>query len=131
MTQDDKIKALLNLLDDVIKKDEERAPGEWRAKVRAQFPDQEVSIKPYLLIRSVVASENYDSWTDASFIASASVSHGKNARALKSTVEFLIKWRDAYRKTGPGIDFPGKFPQDKQLDSILSLYPDEILKRYL
>lgn len=132
MTKDDKIKALLNLLDDVIKKDKERTPGEWQAEFvdvpdidywpeRVTSPSADTTDNRNKVCTFGEGSDYHrHSNTNASFIASASVSHGRNARALKEVIEHLT-----------ANQFDDTDVPSIALESILSIYPEEILKHYL
>ncbi len=136
MTTKEKIQALLTLLDDVIKKDEARTQGEWDA----DDPYDSYCGNPYCTVdgcpenhpsgKQILSGPETEGFSDAElrmhprdtrFIASASVSHGRNAKALKTMLEPCLDARD--------ITGHGRF--DEILSPILSCYPDEILQRYL
>lgn len=119
LTQSQRLTALLALLDDVIEKDEGRTQGVWENTIDTEYPFHELwnsGQKQHL--GSTIREE------DASFIASASVSHGRNARELKDD---LLVWgqlavhRDAYAQE----------KAKTRIAEIVAIYPDEILTRYL
>jgi len=117
LTAAQRLSCLLAHLNEVIRLDEERTQGEWKIGERA----------PCVLYggNDDDTGMAFDARHDASFIASASVSHGKNARATKLVLEEAIKMSKV--TLHPQVSGFGKF----FINSILSLYPDEILKRYL
>jgi hypothetical protein len=105
LTPIERLTCLLALQDDVIKKDAERTQGDWNQSEFGFALDVEGAYIGNAVRRS-----------DASFIASASVSHGKNARMAKKCVERFIT-------LGTHDEIVDEFIQ--------SLYPDEILRQYL
>lgn len=124
LTPTQRLTCLLALLDDAIKKDEERTHGEWMkgwgpTGERTSFVCGDPS--KHDIAHEVLLE-------DASFIASASVSHGRNARALRAIVQWL---RDELMVSAAIKQLEVHEIVSKRLNSILSIYPDEILKRYL
>lgn len=130
LTQKDRITGFLALLDDVIKKDEERTQGEWQAwqhDANNEWSHSRIRAQTHRNLAIINSGH-----PDAAFIASASVSHGRNARALREQVMQLQFAITDYQTAAKGThaNFVWEFAKNA-LNSILSLYPDEILKRYL
>jgi hypothetical protein len=128
LTPTQRLTCLLALLDEVIKLDEERTPGEWEiesngAESEVVLPGNESLIDDHE--HEWAESTAFIATNNASFIASASVSHGRNARALKDELLAL----DTLYHGNPGLEVM-RWVENRR-HSILSHYPDEILKRYL
>lgn len=122
-----RLTCLLALLDDIIKKDKERTQGEWKAEQNKYRQDQWWIVADEGDLVETYPQEPY--WigaTNASFIACASVSHGRNARIAKLAI---LCWQADMRNYSYTHDTYRNAKDN--LDGVASLYPDEILKRYL
>jgi len=109
LTPTQRLTGFLALLDDVIKKDEERTEGEWNGRNK---------------VGAWIAGHGF-TLPDASHIAIGSISQGRNAKELKYLVEELqILVRVATDKSVIAW-------AEARIAHAYSLYPDEILKRYL
>ena len=139
LTDAQRQQGLLALLDDVIKKDEERTQGEWQlSRWRHDgrviiFVETEGEDNICHNRHEIEAGRDDSNWEwDALFIASASVSHGRNAKITKLAViaadKLVRKHEESATWDKCGQDY---YDAKNVLDEAFSLYPDEILKRYL
>lgn len=132
LTFDQRLAALLALLDDAIKRDSERTPGEWIHKSESaeniyckspfiNVPEEHLAMLmwPCHHPDDTLAAEKLR-YADASFIVGASLWDGANAKALKLALKYVC---DEIQQGNPD----GR----KELESILANYPDELLRRYL
>lgn len=126
MNNDQKTKALLNLLDEVIRMDEKRTPGKWnhnQGENMSHWISSSMSTVAVIPTDSVYCASRCSQ--NASFIASASISHGRNARIVKCEIEF---WQSILSSKETEVLHEAA---NIRIEQFLSLYPDDLLKKYL